>query len=214
LVDDEVSTGKTTLNIIHELKKVFPNVKKYSLVSMLNWSEIETDEVEFFSLFSDKFEFNQGKYSVPKNLVSENIKSSLLDEVILTDYGRFGIQQNLNLDFENLLDGIEVKNKTLILGTGEFMYPPYLLAQYLEDKGYDVYFQATTRSPINIDGIINSKLSFKDNYFENIDNFLYNIISSKYEKIIICYETSQLPETHKLKKMLENQGFDVATINF
>jgi len=102
----------------------------------------------------------------------------------------------------------------LIVGTGEFMYPPYLLAKYLEDKGVEIYFQATTRSPINIDGIIDSKISFKDNYFEDIDNFLYNLIDLGYEKIVLCYETQTLPNNFMLKSILENEGFSVEEIYF
>ncbi len=94
------------------------------------------------------------------------------------------------------------------------MYPPYLLALYLEENGIDVYNQATTRSPINIDGEIKSKLNFIDNYFENIDNFLYNVIDREYDKIYICYETTQKPKQFKLKEMLEKLNFEVEDIFF
>ena len=214
LVDDEVSTGKTTLNIVKELKKVFPNVQKYSLVSMLNWSNLENDEIEFFSLFSGKFNFQKKNYSIPENLVSESQNSKTLDKIIKTDFGRFGMTQKLAINFEILLHKIDLGKKILVLGTGEFMYPPYLLAKYLEDKGLNSYFQASTRSPINIDGIIKSKISFKDNYFENIDNFVYNIANEKYDKILICYETNKIPTNHNLKIILEKNLFSVTEIFF
>jgi len=214
LVDDEVSTGKTTLNIVEELKKVFPNVKKYSLVSMLNWSNLQNDEIEFLSLFSGKFHFEKKDYSVPTNLVSESENSQNLNNIITKDFGRFGVTKKLEIDFEQLLHNIDLGNKILVLGTGEFMYPPYLLAKYLENQGFDSYFQASTRSPINIDGIIKSKISFKDNYFENIDNFLYNVENEKYDKILICYETARIPANHNLKTILEKNMFSVQEIFF
>ncbi len=91
------------------------------------------------------------------------------------------------------------------------MYPPYLLAKYLEENGIESYFQATTRSPVNIDGAITSKLSFKDNYFEEIDNFLYNVIDREYDKVLICYETIQVPQSCDLKDKLTT-FFDVEEI--
>ena len=214
LVDDEISTGKTAINIVIELKKVFPNVEKYSVVSMLNWSNLKLPDIEFHSLYSGSFEFIKKDYSVPKNLVSQNSGSKNIDDVIPYNFGRFGVQKDLNLNFDKLLKDVEITGRTLIVGTGEFMYPPYLLAKYLEDKGVEIYFQATTRSPINIDGIIDSKISFKDNYFEDIDNFLYNLIDLGYEKIVLCYETQTLPNNFMLKSILENEGFSVEEIYF
>jgi len=93
------------------------------------------------------------------------------------------------------------------------MYAPYLLAKYLEDNGIETYFQATTRSPINIDGSITSKLSFKDNYFENIDNFLYNVMDRDYDKVIVCYESISLPKDFDLKAQLETK-FETQEIFF
>lgn len=214
LVDDEISTGKTTINIVAELKKIFPNVEKYSVVSMLNWSNLDIPDIDFYSLHSGSFEFRKKEYSVPKNLVSESKNPKNLDTIIPKNFGRFGVKKRLNLDFEKLLENIDTKGQILVVGTGEFMYPPYLLAKYLEEKGVDVYFQATTRSPINVDGIIESKLSFKDNYFEEIDNFLYNLVEFGYEKIILCYETKEIPKNFMLKTVLENEGFVVKEILF
>ncbi|MBN2826244.1 MAG: TRSP domain-containing protein, partial [Campylobacterales bacterium] len=110
----------------------------------------------------------------------------------------------------------ELRDKrVLVLGTAEFMYPPYLFALSLEQYGIDVYFQATTRSPANVDGDIESRLEFKDNYFENIDNFLYNVDDKNYDKIFICYETTQKPKNFKLKEILNRHGFeDVEEIYF
>jgi len=214
LIDDEISTGKTVVNIVAELKKVFPNVKKYSVASMLNWSNLQNSDIDFFSIYSGKFEFIKNRYEIPKNLISETRNPKNIDQIIPNNFGRFGIQQKLDFDFEQILNDIQIDGKTVVIGTGEFMYPPYLLAKYLEAKGVDVYFQATTRSPINIDGIINSKISFKDNYFEEIDNFLYNLSDIQYHKIILCYETKTLPENFLLKSILEDEGFSVEEIYF
>ena len=122
--------------------------------------------------------------------------------------------QKLNLDFSKYVSLELLRDKkVLVLGTAEFMYPPYLLAKYLEENGIESYFQATTRSPVNIDGAISSKLSFKDNYFEEIDNFLYNVTDRVYDKVFLCYETTKLPQSFDLKKQLSNY-FDVEELFF
>jgi hypothetical protein len=206
LVDDEVSTGKTTLNIVKELKTIFPNANYFS-ISMLDWSEVKSD-VKFLSLHSGKFEFTSKEFEIPK-VISENPKAKNL---VFKNFGRFGVSKKLDLDFSFLNLQELTGKRVLVLGTSEFMYPPYLLAKYLEERSVDVYFQATTRSPVNVDGVIESKLSFKDNYFEEIDNFLYNLI--EYEKIIICYETEELPKSFQLKKLLEREGYSVDEVFF
>ena len=136
-----------------------------------------------------------------------------LDDIIPYNFGRYGIQK-LNLDFSNYVRLENLQNKkVLVLGTAEFMYPPYLLAKYLEEKGIDCYFQATTRSPANIDGVISTKFSFKDNYFEEIDNFLYNVSDREYDKVFLCYETTKIPQSFNLKEQL-SEYFDIEEIYF
>src|SRR4029450_10696987 len=77
----------------------------------------------------------------------------------------------------------------LVLGTGEFAYPPFLLAEELERRGLDVRYQSTTRSPIIEGGAIGTSLTFADNYGDGIPNFLYNARREDYDRIIVCHET-------------------------
>jgi hypoxanthine phosphoribosyltransferase len=215
LVDDEVSTGNTANNLVKELKKVLPNVKKYYLVTYLDWMKSSFDSFENISLYKGSFEFNYKDIEVEQNIISEARDKRDLDSIIPYNFGRFGVK-SLDIDYSKIVDYSKfINKKVLILGTGEFMYQPYLLALYLEQNGVDSYFQATTRSPVNIDRAIKSKIAFKDNYFENIDNFLYNVVDKDYDKIIICYETTKLPKEYKLKEILQKEySFDVDEIFF
>ncbi|WP_228292465.1 TRSP domain-containing protein [Candidatus Thiothrix anitrata] len=54
------------------------------------------------------------------------------------------------------------------LGTGEFVWPPFLLAEYLEQQGATVHFSATTRSPIALGHSIQHRYCFHDNYGQGI----------------------------------------------
>ena len=76
-----------------------------------------------------------------------------------------------------------------MLGTGEFNAPAYLLGRALEQQGYKVNVQSTTRSPIHPGNEIKSIAEFKDNYEDDIPNFLYNLEPSHYQQIIVCHET-------------------------
>jgi len=214
LIDDEVSTGNTANNLVTQLRSVLPQVEKFYLLTILNWSKNIYSNFEYLSLCRGNFEFipDEKMLNQKIDIVSEPTEIKNLDEIIPYNFGRYGVKK-LNLDFSKYADILKLQNKkVLVLGTAEFMYPPYLFAKYLEDNGIEVYFQATTRSPVNVDGAIKSKLQFKDNYFENIDNFLYNVIDKEYHKIFICYETVRLPENFNLKKQLEK--FDVEELFF
>jgi len=207
LIDDEVSTGNTAKNLVNELKKVLPNADKYYLLTILNWAKINYENFEYLSLYKGKFDFFPKSMDFKTNVVSETLTAKNLDEIIPYNFGRYGVTNPLNFDFDKFTDiKILRGKKVLILGTCEFMYLPYLFAKYLEDNGIESYFQATTRSPVNIDGAIKSKLEFKDNYFEEIDNFLYNVADKSYDKIFICYETTTLPKNFNLAEKLDKNG--------
>jgi hypothetical protein len=204
LVDDEITTGKTLINIVSKLREKFPHIKNYFAAAILNWAAELPDNIEFISLHRGNFTFSGKEFEIETPAISVTENNNNLDEFIPYNFGRFGIK-NLQLNFENYINLNDLNGKkVLVLGTGEFMHQSFLLGKYLEENGIDVYVQSTTRSPIIKDGDIHSKLEFKDNYFENIDNFVYNVIDKNYDRVLICYETVSLPENHNLKASLEN----------
>lgn len=211
LIDDEISTGKTAENIILKLKPLFPKVSNYILVSIVDFSD--NTNITSFSLCKSKFTFEKNDFFIQKNIVSQRDNTMKLDAIIPNNFGRYGVKK-LHFDFEKMLDiSPLLDKKILVLGTGEFTYPPYLLAKYLEEKGSNVFCQSTTRSPINIDGDISSVLQFKDNYHESIDNFLYNVMDREYDTIIVCYETVKKPQNFTLIKQLEKK-FNIMELFF
>lgn len=211
LIDDEISTGKTVENIISQLKPIFPHISQYILVSIIDFSQ--NKNIESFSLCKSKFQFEKNNFVVENTIISETVDTTKLDSIIPYNFGRYGVKK-LHFDFEQMIDINELLDKkVLVLGTGEFIYPPYLLAKYLEEKGCNVFCQSTTRSPINKDGDISSIVKFKDNYHESIDNFLYNVIDRDYDRIIICYETIKNPQNFTLIEQLEKQ-FNIMELFF
>ena len=97
--------------------------------------------------------------------------------------------QQATFDLNNL------PKKILILGSNEFVWLPFLLAEWLEQNTnanyaqHDIKFSALTRSPIALGGAITTMLSFTDNYGLGMTNFVYNVEPSAWDLIVLCVET-------------------------
>ena len=76
-----------------------------------------------------------------------------------------------------------------MLGTGEHVWQPFLLAEALERQGATVRFGATTRSPILVGHAIGSAIAFSDNHGSGVAHYLYNVDPGAYDRIVLCCET-------------------------
>ena len=86
----------------------------------------------------------------------------------------------------------QLPKRILVLGSNEFVWLPFLLAEWLETQTQNstVNFSALTRSPIALGGAITTMLSFSDNYGLGMTNFAYNVEPSDWGLIVLCVETS------------------------
>ena len=90
----------------------------------------------------------------------------------------------------------QLPQKILVLGSNEFVWLPFLLAEWLEQNTkvhndhHTIKFSALTRSPIALGGGITTMLSFNDNYGLGMTNFAYNVEPSDWDLIVLCVETS------------------------
>ena len=89
-------------------------------------------------------------------------------------------------------DKKQLPKRILVLGSNEFVWLPFLLAEWLETQTQNstVNFSALTRSPIALGGAITTILSFSDNYGLGMTNFAYNVEPSDWDLIVLCVETS------------------------
>ena len=80
-------------------------------------------------------------------------------------------------------------DKTLVMGTGEFMYLPMLLADHMGDG---VLYQSCTRSPIHPSEDpaygAKSKFAFKSYYDSTLSKYFYNVDPESYDEIFIMFE--------------------------
>ena len=211
LVDDEITTGKSMLNIIKELKRK-TGIKKYSILTILDWRNLGCKnlykdfirknkvEIEVSSLISGEIEVEDNKIYYDKEIDFLDERVNIKSINVISKKNRYFKYSGIfGVDFEdikkieeeclksaNKIQEIIGKNKKiLVLGHGENIYIPSRIASYLEG---DVYFKSTTRSPIycsNEKGyLINEKSGF---YHKDVKYYLYNKseIEDLYDKVIL-----------------------------
>ncbi|MFJ7725638.1 phosphoribosyltransferase family protein [Neobacillus sp. NPDC097160] len=246
LVDDEMTTGKTALNIIQSIHAKFPR-REYTVVSILDWrspvhkqnfSKLEECleiKIHVVSLLSGHVQVRQLKeigIQAVENEAKENREPSveilqlssqftatgfssanpLTKAVFIAETGRFGSMSlgnpPLNKRVSAAASFLKQKRsgeKTLCLGTGEFMYLPMKIAA---EMGSGVYYQSTTRSPIYIENKegygARYGVNFPNPEDQEVSHFVYNIPQGHYDELFIFFEREV--EFENLLPMLKELG--------
>lgn len=252
LVDDEITTGNTAINIIRTLKSCYPKKRKFTVISILDWRTVEFRQK--FNQLEEELDIRihvvslvDGSISVkgwpklekekiePINEVKQKVSFIDLNGYITADMyeyitsinpngienqspflkltGRFGLdieeERFYSKEYKNLAELVKKHRKgsrTLVIGTGEFMYVPMKIASRM---GSGVVFQSTTRSPIyqteRHSYTIHNKFTFDCPENGGTLNFLYNIFPEQYDEIFIFIERVNSlkdfdPIIHELKR--------------
>ena len=209
LVDDELSTGRTLVNLAAAYRRINPGPRSVHLVCLTDWmSERRRAEIAaeiglptfVHSLLEGSFHFEPDPAFDPGPIPDVTGGGDLKDAYLPADYGRLGLTGPLGDDFDELAARCDVRpgQRVLVLGTGEFAHAPFRLARRLEESGCDVYYQSTTRSPLLVGGALASAREFVDNYHDGIPNYVYNVAGRDYDRVLIGYETHPLPAAHTL----------------
>ncbi|TRW96406.1 phosphoribosyltransferase domain-containing protein [Candidatus Methylobacter oryzae] len=203
LIDDEISTGKTFLRLIKAYQRVNPNLRKVFIVSLVNFAHPD-DRAALENQAGVAVEwvcFRQGllhfedKQNAAIDTITVNVSGNgACKKALLAWPGRLGLDAPIGLEndvVEQLCNsGLKRDQRPLlVLGTGECNAPAYLLGRELERQGFKVKVQSTTRSPIHQGNDIGRVCEFKDNYYDGIPNFIYNLDTDDYSDIILCHET-------------------------
>lgn len=217
LVDDEITTGKSMLNIIKAINQV-SNIKEFSIFSLLDWRN--SDDKKGYEELQEKLNISIHNYSLISGTICGKTNETLLadketelieeakerynfellkrDNNYWKDSGKFGVEQSKIKQLENsckeIAEKIEeilrkenVKQEDKILILGHGENI-YIPSRIASYLPYDTYFKTTTRSPIYCDGEI-----IKDrNYFydKGVKYYFYNKeeVEKKYKKIIMIAE--------------------------
>lgn len=206
-IEDEVTTGKTILNIVNLLQKTYSKEIKYGVASILNGMEpenrslFEENGINLLSLVA----VNHKEYGSAAELMQEDGSyvraKDIRQEAVYTQQECCGYQNARRLvkgsDYQNACNKLwkqieenlemEPSERVLVLGTEEFMYPALWVARQIEQKGAEVFFHATTRSPIAVSEDINAPLhtryELRSVYDSQRTTFLYDL--EKYDKVLI-----------------------------
>lgn len=192
LVDDEVSTGTTLRNLANALVDCWPHVERIVVATLTDWSADATwrtampRPTDVFSLLKGTLHWTPA-VAPSHDPTFETNAGSLGRMPIHTNYGRLGLRTTISVPPSDDLP--RDSGPLRIVGTGEFTYLPFLLAERLESAGRDVVVQATSRSPARLGAAMGSKLCFTDNYETGVGNYLYNADTEDGRRTWICHET-------------------------
>jgi hypothetical protein len=213
LVDDELSTGRTLAGLARACRGLSRALAAVHIVCLTDWlgparrrelAEQIGLPTHCHSLLRGRFVLQADPAFEPGAVPDVAGRPQAKDAYLPRISGRRGLRGALPLDAAALLAqaGVRPGERLLVLGTGEFAYPPFLLARHLEQHGWDVHFQATTRSPLLVGADVTSALEFVDNYHDGMPNYLYNVAGRHYDRILVGYETHPLPPDHRLAEQL------------
>ncbi|HEY0116806.1 MAG TPA: phosphoribosyltransferase domain-containing protein, partial [Allosphingosinicella sp.] len=194
LVDDEVSTGTTLVNLAAALLPALPRVERIVAAALTDWSGGSNwlarmpRPASCASLLHGALRWEAGAPLPPDETANfANAAPALGSIARHRNFGRLGWRaEPLGLPDVALPERAAVR----VVATGEFTYPPFLLAERLEQAGRDVVVQATSRSPALPGGAIGHVLAFRDNYATGLPNFLYNADPRDGRLSLICHETA------------------------
>ncbi|ALF60374.1 phosphoribosyltransferase domain-containing protein [Psychrobacter urativorans] len=224
MVDDEASTGNTCINVVSALRDAgLTQLEHVHLTTLVDWSlgqagmddalSEHLPDIDFHRhhLLSGAWQWTDAPNPEPIIMPSVDTTAAGSQPILSTGHwGRFPTLDSTN-GFDNYLasfqtaftrfsrqaavDKEQLPKRILVLGSNEFVWLPFLLAEWLEQNtnidsiNSTVKFSALTRSPIALGGAIHNMLSFTDNYGLGMTNFVYNVEPSDWDLIVLCVET-------------------------
>ena len=225
LVDDEASTGKTFVNLIHALQQAGLNQISHVVTATLaDWSSgihIADLNCQSVALMTGKWQWRDAEHPIQINMPKvDTVAFGAFATLAEPTWGRLPIQDS----GAHIRLAVQPDERILVLGSGEYVWSSFLLAEYLQQQGADVRFSAITRSPIAVGHAIQSALAFSDNYGLGIQNFVYNINPQDYDRILITVETVADSVAKSLLEALPNaevisavdyphQNFNLCVVN-
>ena len=197
LIDDEVSTGKTFINLVHSLQRAgLNNIQRIITITLVDWTadqgvtQISDIPCQAISLLRGQWQWqeqpNPNTITMPK---VDATQQGDFPVIAPCDWGREPTFQPAKSWYQAKIK--KDNEKILVLGSGEYSWIPFLIAEQLEQQGAEVYYSATTRSPIAQGHAIEHILAFKDNYGLNMNNYAYNVDPRRYDRILLVIETAQ-----------------------
>lgn len=208
LVDDETTTGSTFAALFGALRDGGLPIGRVLLLTFTDWSagaamhaisDLAPDlPVGTFSLMQGRWNWKRDPAAalpvVPSwsgSPVLAAWEPDLIDDP-LRRAPRLGLRLNENVGVSQLIERLgapEPGAPVLVIGTGEHVWGPMLLAEGLEQAGADVRLVATTRSPILKGDVVRHKVTFPDHFGAGVPMYLHNVPAQPDARVILMTET-------------------------
>jgi hypothetical protein len=231
MVDDEASTGNTCMNVVSALRNAgLTQLEQVHLTTLVDWSLGQAGmdatlaerlpDIDFHRhhLLAGAWQWTDAPN--PEPITMPSVDSTAAGSQLLGHTGNWGRFPTLDSTdgFADYLAQFQqgftrfqgqaafasnhLPKRILVLGSNEFVWLPFLLAEWLENQATRqaqgqnadgvsiVKFSALTRSPIATGAAITTMLSFTDNYGLGMTNFVYNVNPDDWDLIVLCVETS------------------------
>lgn len=236
LIDDEASTGKTFVNLVKNMTSIMPHVQHVVTGVITDWRGPKRTEetlaampvpASTIAILHGEYQFTPSPTLKLVEMPKVTGASAARDAILPSNFGRLGLPAgfyNVNEAASRCI-GDAVKSvacpslricahgqhgeKFLVLGTGEFAYAPFLLAEALEAAGFNVLYQSTTRSPIMTGLAIGCRIEHTDNYADGIVNFIYNARREDYDRVLVCHETPKGSVDEALVRALDAETVEM-----
>ncbi|MBC7544824.1 MAG: phosphoribosyltransferase domain-containing protein [Candidatus Sericytochromatia bacterium] len=194
LVDDEATTGRTFVNLVRALETAGLNhIERIVAATLTDWSDGAVgaalgSRATAVSLMAGRWHWQPDPDAPPVDMppVTVTARGTWTPD-LSRDWGRLGVTGHVNTLRHKVT--VSPGERVLVLGSSEFVWRPFMLAEALAEAGALVDFAATTRSPIAVGQVITDARAFSDNYGLGIPNFMYNVLPGTYDRILLCVET-------------------------
>lgn len=195
MIDDEATTGNTFINLLEALRNEggLKQIEQVIAVTLTDWSGDALPArcpvpVRTVSLVQGDWHWQQDPDAALPPMPAVALNGAATVPITgKQSWGRLGMETPAG----NLGRAIQAQpgEKILVLGSSEFVWEPFLLAERLAAQGAEVKYSSTTRSPIATGFAIESAIAFGDNYGLGIANFVYNVAHQQFDRILLCIET-------------------------
>lgn len=217
LVDDEISTGKTLINIVAKIKETFPCLKNVPFIAASLINRVSKENVErllqngivceaLLKLPNESYDSLISKYDItaPKEIKATTAEYSITEKKFppIAD-PRLGVnaalyakkwQETALQAAEQLRADLSGCQSVAVVGTEECMYPSLAIGQALEKAftACKVCVHATTRSPIgvcqDVGYPIQNGYKLHSFYEAERETFIYNV--ARYDAVIIVSDSA------------------------
>ena len=226
-VEDELTTGKTILNIVKILKEKVSHECRFYAASLVNGmsgeniSEYDSRRIGLFWLVKvdNSIEDMNSELDIsPLEDMKPIHRKRRIERIDVP--GMVNPRLGCNIaDYMNscrrMTDEVYSRIKTRlgnfrtvdVIGTEEFMFPALLLAQKLEQNGFEATSHSTTRSPIvpadSAGYPLNSRCKLHSLYDYDRTTYLYNLYECDAVIIITDAEKPDNPALNELTEFLK-----------